>query len=44
VKPQVVNEERIDGIEHFGSAFRMIVVEALFSAENDFSVPKPPQI
>jgi hypothetical protein len=44
VKPQVIDEERIEGVVDVRRTGRRIVVEVLFLAEDDFSPAEPPQI
>jgi len=44
LKPQVINQERIDGVVDVWRAKRRIVLKALFLAEDDFSPEKSPQI
>jgi hypothetical protein len=44
LQPQIVNEERIDGIIDVRCTERRIECEALFLAEDDFSFPKAPEV
>jgi len=44
LKPQVINQERIDGVVDVWRAKRRIVLEALFLAEDDFCLGKSLQI